>query len=79
MIELKCVTTDKKNKCTTGMELLVNEFNLVSFSRRRGNSKCFCLTVIAFSVFWFVRFLSNNTCFFILSDSTEIIGTDLKA
>ncbi len=41
MRELKCVTIDKKNKCTTEIELLVTEFNLVSFSRRRGNSKCF--------------------------------------
>ncbi len=66
MIELKCVTTDKKNKCTTGIELLITEFNLVSFSRRRGNSKCFWLTVIVFSFFWFVRFLSNNTFFHIV-------------
>jgi hypothetical protein len=79
MIEVKCVTIDKKNKCTTGIELLVTELNLVSFSRSRGNSKCFWRSVIVFSVIWFIWFLSNNTCFFILSDSSEILGTDLKA
>ncbi len=49
-IELTCVTIDKENEWTTGIELLVMQFNFVSFSRRREKSKCFCPTVIAFSV-----------------------------
>ncbi len=57
MIELNFVTIDKDNKCTAWIHLVVIEFNLVSFSRRRGKSKCFWPTVIVFSVF-LVRMMS---------------------